>query len=82
MSIFLIVATSVNYDKNNYNEEGRVEGWKYWSTEQTKVVETNQNMDKVTNGETVPSHFGENFVVKNEPRNINPWWERIVSNRH
>ena len=87
VSFFPILPGIDNDDGGNtYNEDGRATGWKYWEMEDTsfdadeetnlKKLRPSKDYDKIPKLNTGYEEFN------NEVSDVDPWWERIISNRH
>ena len=72
-------------DENKYNEEGKVSGWKYWDmgdSSDASVEKSSLKTIKSENGYNKISINDYDYDAENEVRDIDPWWEKIISNRH
>ena len=64
----------------DYNEENKKSGWKYWDVE---PATHNPKPDITAQFTEKPRIYPKlHNDLENEVSDANPWWERIISNRH
>jgi hypothetical protein len=71
---------------NTYNEDGRATGWKYWEMEDTSVeADEEKSLKKLRPSkdyDKIPKLNPDYEDLNNEVRDVDPWWEKMISNRH
>ena len=86
LSFVIFIGANEDDGGNNYNDDGKATGWKYWDMEDTGDVGDNgMNLKKLR-----PSKDYDNISKlnngyensENEVSDVDPWWERVISNRH
>jgi len=81
----LIIASQPKAQKEedyDYNEENKKSGWKYWDMEPVNESSNNDMSAKLKEKPRMYSEWENNNDLESESSNVNPWWERIISNRH
>ena len=69
-------------DDYDYNEDDKKSGWKYWDMEPVTESYDNHKSLELREKPRMYLETGSSNMVENEVSDINPWWERIISNRH
>jgi len=81
----LIIASQPKAQKEedyDYNEENKKSGWKYWDMEPVNESSNNDMSAELKEKPRMHSEWENNNDLESESSNVNPWWERIISNRH
>jgi len=81
----LIIASQPKVEKEDdydYNEDDKKSGWKYWDMEPVTESYDNHKSLELREKPRMYLDTSSSNMAENEVSDINPWWERIISNRH
>ena len=69
-------------DDYDYNEDDKKSGWKYWDMDPVTQSYDNHKSLELREKPRMYLDTVSSNMAENEVSDINPWWERIISNRH